>query len=187
MQPPLLFVLLILTALCLTACSGVSRDHSQYAPLLLPLPQKPLDLSDALARSALVKFLEDTGAPANSRYIMTRHDLNNDGRRDALVLLTAPYGYWCDRHGCAMLVLRAHDGHFSLINAVQPVRAPVYASETTTNDWKNLIMRVSGRNLDAARDVALIFDGERYTDKPSLQPPYLRLASSHETRLFGYY
>ena len=40
-------------------------------------------------------------------YDFRRVDLNGDGKRDALVLFTNPYGYWCGDNGCSMLVMKA--------------------------------------------------------------------------------
>jgi hypothetical protein len=72
-----------------------------------------------------------------------------------------PYGYWCDTHGCTMLVMRAGNDKFELVNAIQPVRAPLYVSNTESNGWKDIIVRVTGR-WDESKDVAMTYNGAQY-------------------------
>ena len=178
------FTTILIMTVLLSACASqeghvlAGRDE-----LLLPLPPDPIDPDDVQVRQAINAFLEESGGPVFSKYAFHRVDLNNDKRRDALVLFRNPYGYWCDRNGCTMLVMKAHDDHFTLVNAVQPVRGPVYVSDTERNGWKTLITRVSGR-WSKAKDVALQFDGKAYPKTPDSLPPYLRLAYNGEQRVF---
>ncbi len=130
-----------------------------------------IDPDDKVLIKAISQFLETTKAPAASTYNFVRTDLNEDGRRDALVLFKTPFGYWCGTHGCTMLVLRAHNDYFSLVNAIQPVREPVYISTVKSHGWKNLIVRVSGR-WDKAKDVVMVHNGQKYPDNPSNLPPF---------------
>lgn len=165
----------------LSACGPQTRPPP--GEVLLPLPPQVIDPDDRLARETVRDMLQTTGAPVASTYSLHRHDLNDDGRREALVLFKTPYGYWCDRHGCTMLVLKAANEGFTLIGDVQPVREPVFISALKNNGWKNLVIRVSGR-WEQSKDVALLFDGERYPENPGALPPYLRYASNDEKRIF---
>lgn len=131
----------------------------------------PVDPSDKQLEESVRKFLENTGAPAVSRYDFRRFDLNTDGRRDALILLKTPYGTWCDIHGCTMLIFKAFDDHFRLVNAVRPIREPVYISKKRSHGWSNLLVRVSGRR-EKAKYVVLRFDGRQYPKNPEKLPPY---------------
>ncbi len=102
--------------------------------------------------------------------------------------MDGPYGYWCGVHGCAMAIFRANRAGFSFMNAVQPVRSPVYVSTLESRGWRNLIVRVSGRNT-RAKNVMLEFDGRAYPADPSRLPAYsvsLVNNPSH-TRLFNRY
>lgn len=176
---PVIF-LLLLSLPILGACSGLSGDGRQSVDLS-DLP--PIDPSDKILAAAVEDFLEETGAPVASGYTFSRVDLDSDGRRDALVLFKTPFGYWCDMHGCTMLVMKADNDDFSLINAIQPVRGPLYISEMRSNGWKNLVARVSGR-WDEAKDVAMLYDGEGYPRDPSALPPYPKGPESAYTRVF---
>lgn len=163
------FLLAALTLLTLSNCTA--SNHEKRNASLAPMDGIPIDPSDAVLAQAVEAFLRKNGAPAASRYELGRYDLNADGRRDALVLFKTPYGYWCDMNGCTMLIFKAHDDHFTLVNAIQPIREPVYISEMETNRWKNLFVRVSGR-WDRAKDVAMQFNGQSYPSNPSNLPPY---------------
>lgn len=173
------FFLLGCAILCLGACSTCEDDIGLLELPIIPEQPSPYNPPDKVAQQAVRDFLARTGAPAASNFEIARADLNGDGLEEALVLMTSPYGYWCDMHGCPVLVMKAEEDNFSLINAVQPVRAPLYVSDLETHGWKNLIVRVSGR-WDEAKDVALQYDGKQYPDNPSNLPPYLRLAALHE-------
>ncbi|MCC6597967.1 MAG: hypothetical protein IT559_04185 [Alphaproteobacteria bacterium] len=173
-------ILSMLLLLFLCACAGGNGDGRQAVDLRFT---EPLDPSDKVLNAAVQKFLEETEAPVASTYDFYRTYLDSDGRRDALVLFQTPYGYWCDMHGCTMLVLKASDDNFALINAVQPVREPLYISQEQSNGWKNLVMRVSGR-WDKAKDVAMLYDGEEYPHNPAALPAYPKGPESAYTRIF---
>ena len=176
------FSLFALASLLTLSACGSSQEAYRQADLL-PLPPVPVDLEDQYARQAVREFLIDTGAPVASTYDLQRHDLNGDGRREALVLFKTPYGYWCKQHGCTMLVMQAHDDHFSLRGNIRPIREPLYISEQTSHGWKTIITRLSGR-WSRTKDVALTYDGHSYPGTPEHLPAYLRYAYYAETPIF---
>jgi hypothetical protein len=163
-----------LACVLLLLASCASEPKMARAPLI-PVPSGPIDPPDAVLRAGVADFLSQSQAPAASGYEFSRVDLDADGRRDALVLFNAPYGYWCDRNGCTMLVLKAGDDRFTLVNAIQPIRAPLYISDSQSNGWKDLIVRVSGR-WDPAKDVEMAFNGHEYPSNPDELPPSYPLA-----------
>lgn len=160
--------LLTVLSLSLAACSSGS-DHAGGP--LTPVPNGPVDPSDDILRVAVADFLQTSGAPVSSKFQFSRFDLDADGRRDALVLFSNPYGYWCDINGCTMLVLKAGDDRFTLINAIQPVRGPLYIGDSQSNGWKDIVVRVSGR-WNAAKDVAMRYNGHEYPQNPDALPPF---------------
>ena len=178
---PLLLALAVCLMPFLSGCA--SSDESALKSALTPLPAVPIDPSDKILKRDLQAFLEQTGAPTASSYDLARFDLNADGRREALVLFKTPYGYWCDMHGCTMLVFKAYDDHFTLVNAIQPLREPLYIDDLETKGWKNMAVRVSGR-WDDAKDVVLQFDGRTYPSNPADLPPYPRNMRTASVRLF---
>ncbi len=170
--------MLLLTGL-LAACG--SNREACFNPLLTAPSVAEAD--DAALARAVQDFLVQTGAPVSSQYSFRRYDLNNDRRRDALVIFTNPYGYWCGLYGCTMLVMKAGDEAFTLVSAVQTVREPIFISDLETNGWKNIVVHVSGRWAET-KDVALLFDGEKYPSDPAGLPAYLKLASNQGMALF---
>ena len=173
---------LLLACVWITGCAG-PRAANYQVQALTPAPEKPIDPPDIYVVKAIEKFLKDSEAPQASRYEFSRFDLDADGRRDALVLFKNPYGYWCGMHGCTMLVLKAHNKSFELVNGIQPIREPLYVSDNETNGWKDLVVRVSGR-WDKSKDVALRYDGKNYPNNPSNLPAYLRYASQDRVKIF---
>jgi hypothetical protein len=157
----------IIATLMLSSCAAKAPPPAP-APLT-PEPTKRIDPEDYVLKLAMQNFLKNSEAPVASDYDFSRIDLNNDGRRDALVILKSPYGYWCGKHGCTMLIMRATNNNFTLINAVQPIREPLYISEDTSHGWKNIATRISGR-WTSAKNVTLRFDGKQYPSNPSNLP-----------------
>jgi hypothetical protein len=157
----ILTLVLLLLSLGLTACGGGRNIY---------IEETAHDPDDTVMVDSITAFLKITGAPVSSSYEYTRVDLNADKRRDALVLLKNPYGRWCDINGCTMLVLRANDDSFSIVNEIRPVRGPLYVSPVRTNGWNDIIMRVDGRRTQT-KDVAIRFDGKKYPADPSALPP----------------
>jgi hypothetical protein len=82
-----------------------------------------------------------------------------------------------------MLVFKAYDDHFTLVNAIQPLREPLYIDDLETKGWKNMAVRVSGR-WDDAKDVVLQFDGRTYPSNPADLPPYPLDMRTASVRLF---
>ena len=157
-------VLAFASLLFMAACQSAPKQEVALEPLT-PLP-KIIDPNDFQLQQSVLATLKEMGAPLHSNYDYRRLDLNNDGRRDALVLFKTPYGFWCDTHGCTMLVMEAHNDHFTLLNSIQPVRPPIYRTDNETNGWKDIIIRVSGR-WDKAKNVAAKYNGQQYPLDPS--------------------
>ena len=175
-------------ALCILLPVGCAGPASQNAYLetgpLTPLTYDliPQDPSDTALESAITSYLKQTKSPASTRFEYTRVDLNNDHRRDALVMMHGPHSYWCDMNGCNMVVFLADNENFSPVSEIFPVRGPLYVSDHQTNGWKDLIIRVSGQSYAPAKDVALQFDGTQYPRNPFFQPD-IKLAHAPENRI----
>lgn len=119
---------------------------------------------------ALSSWLEQNNAPPNTLYEFTRIDLDNDGRREGLVLMQGPHQAWCMEYGCSLFLFRAHDEGFSYLSEISPVRGPLVVAENRTSGWRDLIVHVSGRQSNDARNVSLKFDGTRYPPQPATAP-----------------
>ncbi len=168
-----------LTALTLLCCACASDSKSPIEPEKKIVKDDPTN--EALIES-LRRTLEKSGAPLATSYKFVRIDLNNDGRRDALMMLKTPYGYWCEVNGCTMMIFKANAKDFTLINKTAPIREPVYVSNYRTNGWKNLIVRVSGR-ADKAKNVSMQFDGRAYPKDPSRLRPFRGDATAGSIRV----
>jgi hypothetical protein len=172
-------LLSIIICLSLSACSSSEKDVA-FDPLT-PIPKKPqlVDPSDHQLVEAINNYILERKGPAFSRYEFTRIDLNEDGLREGLVLMKGPYQYWCGPDGCLMGVFKAHNGGFNLLNEVTPVRGPLIVSEEKSNGWKNLLIKITGRDFIRAHDVILRHNGTNYPSSPILQPKVLSSIQSN--------
>jgi hypothetical protein len=161
---------LILTCIfSLSACSS-SENHA-FNPLT-PMPgefSEVIDPNDSALMTSIQSYISFKKGPAYSRYEFTRIDLDEDGRREGLVMMNSPYQFWCGRDGCTVIVFKAINGGFSPITEITPIRGPLVVSELKTNGWKDIIVRVSGREHTKPRDVALKYDGRSYPTQPGFQ------------------
>lgn len=153
-----------LLCLCLNACGSKQEPKPKTLPLV-PLDGLIIDPHDDVLKARLVQFLSENKAPTHSTYDYYRIDLDNDKRRDALVLFKSPFGYWCRDHGCALAVFKAQNANFELVNIIEPIRAPLYVHNNTHNGWKEIISRVSGR-WTKSRTISLKYDGQQYPNNP---------------------
>jgi hypothetical protein len=174
--------------LSLSAC-GTGRDKTPEAPLLpMPVSSVPHDPDNDRLMTAIAAYVQMQNGPANSRYEFTRIDLDNDGRREGLVMMKTPSGFWCGIYGCRMAVFQAHDEGFSLLSDMAPVRGPVTVSDNRTNGWRDLVVLVDGRTGWDRKEVALHFDGRTYPAQPAFQPAVIAsnslMLSGNGVRIF---
>lgn len=133
------------------------------------MPEEFSEPDDEALKRTIKTFLAEMGAPPSSRYDYSRVDLNDDKRREALVLFRSPYGYWCHDYGCRMLVLEAHNLHFTLAGDIHSVRGPIHVARTRTDGWKDLVLLVDGREEDP-KHVSARYDGNQYPQNPEELP-----------------
>jgi hypothetical protein len=127
------------------------------------MAQAPTELS----RAVQIYEREHGGAEA-SAFRWALADLNDDGRDDAIVLLSGPKH--CGSGGCTMLVFRGTEQGFSLISASNIVMGPIRVSAKSVEGWRSLIVYSKGKG-----EVVLRFSGSRYPSDPSQQPAASRL------------
>ena len=165
------YCLLAVTSISLNGCSYNDRLAGQQASPLLPIIEQAgrLDLDDQHVTAAVHDYLKHKQAPPFSQYDFMRVDLDQDGWQDALIYITAPYGEWCNAHGCTVLVLHAKENGFTIAGEIFPIRPPFYISDTFSDGWRNIIVRVSGRT-EKAKNVVLRFDGTKYQENAAELP-----------------
>jgi hypothetical protein len=122
------------------------------------LAQAPMELSRAVRAYGL-----EHGAADSPSFRYALADLDDDGRDDAIVLLSGPN--FCGSGGCTMLVFRGTEAGFALVSTSTIVLAPIRISPYSVNGWRSLIVYAKGRG-----DVVLHFSGTRYPANPTTQP-----------------
>jgi len=79
--------------------------------------------------------------------------------------MRGPYGYWCNTLGCKIFIAKATNNGFNIVQSIAPVREPIYLANTTTNGWKDIILKISGRE-EQPKTVKLKFNGKTYPTTP---------------------
>lgn len=166
----------------LAACSGTGGEELAFAS---PARENlPVDPSDGVLTGAIQKYLADAKGPKNSQYEYVRADLNGDGLREALVMFNLPHSYWCGWSGCTLAVFEAGDNSFRIVSRTERIRGPIVVSDTQTNGWDDIGVRLSGTDY-ADKNVLLRYDGARYPETPinELELPF-NLAALGGERFF---
>lgn len=167
------------TIALLSACGGdAPRQHSGLTPF--PDRNEPKDVK---LTEAVTNFIQKRSAPTNSEYDFIRVDLNNDGRRDGIVLFKLPHTYWCGWDGCGMVIFKAGSDDFTLLSTVSNVRGPIYVSSESNNGWRDIIIRVSGARM-ADKNIKLEFNNGVYPQSPLLAPTLTRPVSTLNVETF---
>src|SRR5271156_6168922 len=97
------------------------------------MAQAPTELS----RAVQIYEREHGGAEA-SAFRWALADLNDDGRDDAIVLLSGPK--YCASGGCTMLVFCGTEQGFTLVSASNIVMGPIRVSAKSVEGWRSLIV-----------------------------------------------
>ena len=164
----------LILMLLIAACSPSPRAQNG----LTPMPELE-ELGEGELRIAMDNYLISSKSPLNSQYEYAFVDLDNNGRRDALVLMKLPYTHWCGWSGCPLLVFRANIDDFSFISRSENIRGPIFVAQTVSNGLRDIVIRASGTNTPD-RNVFLSFDGQNYTSNALAAPQY-HITPSTET------
>ncbi len=177
-------VMLTAAVLSLAAC-GTTHQAKLSQPKTMR-EAAVVDPGEPVFRAAIKQYLVQQGAPPSSQYEYVRQDLDGDGRREAIVMFQAPFYSWCSSDGCKMVIFKASNDHFSIASEIAPVRGPLLISDTKTKGWRDLVVRVSGRQM-RPKDVAMKFDGRTYPRVPDFATPLpevIQLANLNGTQIF---
>lgn len=133
------------------------------------MPKQVISLPNSALEAPLAAFIKTQNAPAQSTWDVARTDLDGDKRLDAIILFKSPHSYWCGWDGCGMLILRANDITFTPVTTINNVRGPIYVSRQRTNNWRDIIIRISGANFPD-KNIVMKFNGTTYPNSPLLAP-----------------
>ncbi len=173
--------IIFLTSIILTSCAQEPKPHI----LELPKPQPLLGIhepNNSVLMSAIEDYIKLRLAPSFTRFEYARIDLNNDGRRDAIVMFKSPNNFWCHEYGCRVVIFKAHNENFGLLSEMSLVRGPLLISESTTNGWRDIIIREDGRGAKA-RYVAMRFNGISYPPNSQYERTYYNINNFNGTRI----
>lgn len=130
-------------------------------------PSTTLQNQDALAKDnpALIQAMS-TYIGDQTDFDATLFDLNQDGLKDAVVLLKG--SNWCGSGGCTMLVFKAlPNDQFQPHSKLTVTDRPIYVLPNQTQGWRDLSVYTGGTG-----QVLLKFNGISYPSNPSLAPRY---------------
>lgn len=122
----------------------------------------------ALAQLAkeLDQVLGDVPGPIH--YFAKQVDLNGDGHAESVVHVAGPMV--CGTGGCDTFVFGQEGAGLRLVSRTSVTRPPIVVASTTTQGWRDLVVRVSGGGIISGHDALLRFDGRTYPANPTVPP-----------------
>jgi hypothetical protein len=141
------------TALALAVLGGCAASPQQ-------------DTASAQLAKELDQVLGDIPGPIH--YFAKQVDLNGDGRPEIIAHVAGPMV--CGTGGCNTLVFAQDDQSLRLVSNIPVTRPPIVVATTTTQGWRDLIVRVSGGGILPGHDARLRFDGRTYPANPTVPP-----------------
>jgi hypothetical protein len=115
---------------------------------------------------ALNKHLGDVSGPIH--YFAKHADLNDDGRDETIVHIAGPMV--CGTGGCVTAVFTQGPAGPELVAWISVNRPPVIVAESSSNGWRDLIVRVSGGGIIPGYAARLRYDGKTYPSNPTVLP-----------------
>lgn len=104
----------------------------------------------------------------NDAYSVTLIDLNEDGKREAIVYVVG--SSVCGSGGCSLLVLTPSARGYRLVTTTTVTHLPIYALKARTNGWRDLSVLVAGGGILPGHYVRLRFNGRKYPSNPTIAP-----------------
>jgi hypothetical protein len=106
--------------------------------------------------------------PAIPRYSYAFVDLNDQGKKDVIVLLQD--NSFCGSGGCTMLVLIPKKDSYKVIAQTDITHAPIRVLDSMSYGWHNLGVLVAGGGIMSGYEAVLSFNGTSYPTNPSVRP-----------------
>lgn len=173
--------LTIMTILIVSGCASKPEPSILHIPAPAPFIGIK-DPNNQVLMSAIEEYIALRKGPKFSRFEYSRIDLNNDSRKDAIVMFKSPSSFWCHDHGCRTIIFKANNDNFGLLTEINKVRGPLHINYSTTNGWRDIILREDGRGA-RARHVALKFNGISYPSNSQYEMTYFDLTKLNGTRI----
>lgn len=117
-----------------------------------------------ILEKAIKEWAKETTAPTFKHAFA---DLNDDGRDDAVVLITD--NQYCGSGGCSFVVFRGAGDGFQKLSSSTITRAPILLLPEKKNGWHTLSVFVAGGGAKSGQ-VLMRFNGTKYPSNPSTQP-----------------
>jgi hypothetical protein len=76
----------------------------------------------------------------------------------------------CGSGGCDTFVFAQEGSGLRLVSRTSVTRPPIVVASTTTQGWRDLVVRVSGGGIIPGYDARLQFDGRTYPANPTVPP-----------------
>lgn len=155
----------LLMAGLVAVCFISLTTHAQGRPQLATADQ------EISVTKFLRGYLRDPrlGDDKSTRYFSAFADLNNDGKKEAIVFLTGRG--WCGSGGCTTFILQPTNSTWKVVTKVTLTRPPIRVLLTETHGWHDIAVQVAGGGI-SAYEAMLAFDGKTYPSNPSMAPAH---------------
>ena len=111
-------------------------------------------------RDSLAGYLRAFDKDESTKYVAAFHDLNGDGKPEAIVYLVGRK--WCGSGGCNTLILIERGNSWRMVSNQTITWPPIRVLSRVTNGWHDIGVWVAGGGVEPGYEVCLRFDGKTY-------------------------
>ena len=130
--------------------------------------QQKTDARPSEAEVSVKQFLQTFDGDKTARYVAAFHDLNADGKPEAVVYLMGRK--WCGSGGCETLILTPDGRSWKIVAKITITRPPIRVLSETSNGWRDIGVWVQGGGVRPGYEAEIPFDGKTYPSNPSVLP-----------------
>jgi hypothetical protein len=128
------------------------------------------DIDLPTLKNSLDLFLRSWSKDRLSHYTSVFHDLNGDGKPEAIVYLDK--SEWCGSGGCNTLILEPNKDSWKIISNITITWLPIRLLKKERNGWQSLGVWVQGGGIQPGYEAELDFNGRTYPTNPTVPPAH---------------
>jgi hypothetical protein len=159
-----LVLAVVLCGTMIMGCRGPAETEAPTAGIPFEATaDKELETAIRKASPSYTRDIVDADSEySRARYVLSRYDLNGDGRDEVFVYLLG--SIFCGTGGCNLLLFTPGEAGYSLVSEFPISRTPIIISTSSTEGWRDIVKPESGGGAPLSY-VRYVFDGTQYVER----------------------
>jgi len=145
------------------------RFAAVFLAVCFPVPTSAQSWMPSAAKRCVSQYIATQPSRPKPHIAAAQAGLDNRNGRETLAYLVGRG--WCDAVGCTLLIVQSVGSECKLVAQATKTQLPVLISRKRTHEWRDVLVTIASDTPTLPnRIAALMFDGEKYPDDPTLLP-----------------